>query len=101
MGQNRWTLAVLPSRPASVPRSLCANGASLLIRGGWHRCAPALPNGCAGAVKVRRQKIRWFWSASPNANNSNNAWNVNFNNGNDNNNNKSNNNAVRLVREGE
>lgn len=42
-----------------------------------------------------------YWSASPNANNSNNAWNVNFNNGNSNNNNKSNNNYVRLVRDGE
>ena len=39
-----------------------------------------------------------FWSASPNANSSNNAWNVNFNNGNANNNNRSNNNHVRLVR---
>jgi len=42
-----------------------------------------------------------FWSASPNANNSNNAWNVNFNNGNSNNNNRNNNNHVRLVRGGE
>lgn len=41
-----------------------------------------------------------FWSASPNANSSNNAWNVNFNNGNANNNNRSNNNHVRLVRSG-
>jgi hypothetical protein len=42
-----------------------------------------------------------FWSASSNANNPDNAWEVNFNNGNDNANNKSNNNAVRLVRGGE
>ncbi|MCP4417006.1 MAG: DUF1566 domain-containing protein, partial [Chloroflexi bacterium] len=42
-----------------------------------------------------------YWSASPNANNSNNAWNVNFNNGNSNNNNKNNNKHVRLVRGGE
>jgi len=42
-----------------------------------------------------------FWSASPYAGNSDNAWNVNFNNGNDNNWNKSNNNRVRLVRGGE
>lgn len=40
------------------------------------------------------------WSASPNANNSNNAWGVNFNNGNDNNNNRNNNNHARLVRGG-
>ena len=40
------------------------------------------------------------WSSSPNANNSNNAWGVNFNNGNDNNNNRNNNNRVRLVRSG-
>jgi len=41
------------------------------------------------------------WSSSPNANNSNNAWNINFNNGNTNNNNRNNNNYVRLVRSGE
>jgi hypothetical protein len=40
------------------------------------------------------------WSSSPNANNSNNAWGVNFNNGNDNNNNRNNNNHARLVRGG-
>ena len=42
-----------------------------------------------------------YWSASPNANNSNNAWQLNFNNGNDNNNNRNNNNHVRLVRSGQ
>lgn len=42
-----------------------------------------------------------YWSASPNAGNNNNAWNVNFNNGNTNNNNKNNNNYVRAVRAGE
>jgi hypothetical protein len=41
-----------------------------------------------------------YWSASPNASNSNNAWNVNFNNGNVNNNNKNNAMYVRLVRGG-
>ena len=68
----------------------------------WHdRSATVLPQECAGVAKVRRQDVRWFWSASPNANNSSNAWNLNFNNGNDNNNNKSNDNHVRLVRGGE
>jgi uncharacterized protein with LGFP repeats len=43
----------------------------------------------------------WFWSSSPNANNTNNAWNVNFDNGNVNWNNKNNDNHVRLVRAGE
>jgi hypothetical protein len=43
---------------------------------------------------------RIVWSGSPYANNSNNAWNVNFNNGNDNNNNRNNNKHVRLVRGG-
>jgi len=42
-----------------------------------------------------------FWSASANANNSDNAWNVNFNNGNANNNNKNNDFQVRLVQAGE
>ena len=42
-----------------------------------------------------------YWSSTTNANNPNNAWNVNFNNGNINNNNKSNNNNyVRAVRGG-
>ena len=45
-------------------------------------------------------KVAGFWSPSPNANNSNNAWIVNFNNGNDNNN-RNNNNHVRLVRSGQ
>ncbi len=41
-----------------------------------------------------------YWSSTTNANNTNNAWNVNFNNGNVNNNNKTNNNYVRAVRAG-
>ena len=41
-----------------------------------------------------------YWSATTNANNTNNAWCVNFNNGNDNNNNKSNSRYVRGVRSG-
>ena len=47
------------------------------------------------------QYVSPYWSASPNANNSNNAWQLNFNNGNDNNNNRNNNNHVRLVRVGQ
>ena len=47
------------------------------------------------------QYVVLYWSASPNANNSNNAWQLNFNNGNDNNNNRNNNNHVRLVRSGQ
>ncbi|MCP4270225.1 MAG: DUF1566 domain-containing protein [Candidatus Brocadiaceae bacterium] len=42
----------------------------------------------------------WYWSATTNANNTTNAWNVNFNNGNVNNNNKSNNKYVWCVRGG-
>jgi hypothetical protein len=41
-----------------------------------------------------------YWSATTNADNPNNAWNVNFNNGNVNNDNKDNNNYVRAVRAG-
>jgi hypothetical protein len=41
-----------------------------------------------------------YWSATTNANNPTNAWNVNFNNGNVDNNNKTNNNYVRAVRGG-
>ena len=46
------------------------------------------------------ETIANYWSSSPNANNSNNAWMANFNNGNVNNNNRNNNNRVRLVRSG-
>jgi hypothetical protein len=42
-----------------------------------------------------------YWSSSTNANNTNNAWNVNMNNGNVNNNNKTNNNYVWPLRGGE
>lgn len=41
-----------------------------------------------------------YWSSTTNANNTNNAWHVNFNNGNINNDNKSNNYYVRAVRAG-
>jgi len=41
-----------------------------------------------------------YWSSTSNANNPNNAWNVNFNDGNVNNNNKTNNKRVRAVRGG-
>ena len=40
----------------------------------------------------------YYWSSTTNANNTDNAWNVNFNNGNVNNNNKDNDNYVRCVR---
>ena len=41
-----------------------------------------------------------YWSSTTNANNPNNAWNVNLNNGNTNNNNKNNTNFVWPVRGG-
>jgi hypothetical protein len=41
-----------------------------------------------------------YWSATTNANNSDNAWNVNFNNGNVNNDNKNNDKHARAVRAG-
>ncbi len=41
-----------------------------------------------------------YWSSTSNANNPDNAWNVNFNNGNVNAKNKSNTNHVRAVRGG-
>lgn len=48
----------------------------------------------------RASAVSFYWSSTTNANNPNNAWNVNFNNGNVNNNNKSNNNRVLAVRGG-
>jgi len=59
-----------------------------------------LPYGCPGLANFAGYTSN-FWSSSPNANNSNNAWNVNFNNGNANRNNRNNNQHVRLVRSGE
>ncbi len=55
-----------------------------------------------GAVTVKwGGKMSNYWSATTNANNTNNAWCVNFNNGNDNNNNKSDSRYVRGVRSGQ
>jgi hypothetical protein len=48
----------------------------------------------------RATQSGFYWSATTNAGNPNNAWNVNFNNGNVNNENKTNNNYVRAVRSG-
>ena len=56
---------------------------------------------CLGRKAVKRPgNSSNYWSSTTNANNTNNAWNVNFNNGNVNNNNKNNNNYVRCVRGG-
>jgi hypothetical protein len=55
----------------------------------------------ARGVRVKAERVCGssnYWSATTNANNSNNAWNVNFNNGNVNNDNKNNNNHARAVR---
>ncbi|NVK32585.1 MAG: hypothetical protein HWE20_16400 [Gammaproteobacteria bacterium] len=51
------------------------------------------PSGLWWGAYHRVEQWSFFWSSSPNANNSNNAWGVNFNN-----NNRNNNNRVRLVR---
>ena len=80
--------------------SLCARGAwgRLLFR--KHENTPAsYPCGWLPGADFTGNAV--FWSASPNANNGDNAWNVNFNNGNDNWNNKNNAFQVRLVRSGE
>jgi hypothetical protein len=84
------------------PLSACPFIASLcsgLMAGisGQSRYPMSLGSVCETQVA---ESVTGYWSSSPNANNSNNAWIVNFNNGNDNNNNRNNNNAVRLVRGG-
>jgi len=56
--------------------------------------------GMLGRVLSNKEAANNYWSASPYANNSNNAWQLNFNNGNDNANNRNNNKRVRLVRTG-
>jgi hypothetical protein len=54
----------------------------------------------ARSAKVGRQEVQSanYWSATTNADNPTNAWNVNFNNGNVNNNNKTNTNHAWCVR---
>jgi hypothetical protein len=53
--------------------------------------------GRSGQINVQSNN---YWSATTYANNTTNAWNVNFNNGNVNNNNKTNNNYAWCVRGG-
>ena len=62
----------------------------------YGRVDPAIDTTVFGAVSD------WYWSSSTNANNPDNAWNVNFNDGNVNNNDddKDNQNFVRAVRLG-
>jgi hypothetical protein len=55
---------------------------------------PALPTG----HPFSNVQSSYYWSSTTNANNTDNAWNVNMNNGNVNNNNKTNNNYVWPVR---
>jgi hypothetical protein len=57
----------------------------------------------SGSIREKAERARQasnYWSSTTNANNTNNAWIVNFNNGNVNNNNKTNNNFVIAVRGG-
>jgi hypothetical protein len=63
----------------------------------WHAAKPAVPQwGSTGDSNPRDR----FWSSSLNADDSNNAWNVNFDNGNVNNDNIDNDKGVRCVRPG-
>jgi hypothetical protein len=63
----------------------------------WHASKPAvLQWGSTGDSNLRGR----FWSSSPNEDNPDNAWNVNFDNGNVNNDNVNNDNGVRCVRVG-
>jgi len=49
---------------------------------------------------MNRAVSEWYWSSSTNANEADNAWNVNFWNGNDKDDDKDNHNYVRAVRSG-
>jgi hypothetical protein len=59
--------------------------------------------GKSGRITVSWPGVQsdWYWSSSTNADNTDNAWNVNLNNGNVNNDNKTNTNYVWPVRAGE
>lgn len=62
-----------------------------------HDTKPVVPeSGSSGDSNLRGR----FWSSSPNEDNPDNAWNVNFDNGNVNNNNVNNDKGVRCVRPG-
>ena len=69
-------------------------------------CPPPLERGRAPGSATGGNKRRGntaasnYWSSTTNANNPDNAWNVNFDNGNVNNDDKSNTNSVRAVRGG-
>jgi hypothetical protein len=60
-------------------------------------CRSRTKKGRSGQINVQSNN---YWSATTNANNTTNAWNVNFNNGNVNNNNKTNNNYAWCVQGG-
>ena len=65
----------------------------------WHRAlGTLLVTDFASRAKEENSTSNNYWSSTTNANNTSNAWVVNFNNGNTNNNNKSNTNNVRCVR---
>ena len=116
---RRREATVLPSRVGKEARGLGERGGSVV--GPMHKDAfpgcgrarrpdPSLATLAPGAARDERRaraqvegamQSSWYWSSTTNANNPNNAWNVNFNDGNTNwNNNKSNNNYVRAVRAG-
>lgn len=84
--------------PLSTANMGCDNLAALAFKVSGCLGRIIEQNGYLLGYRRANQVIESYWSSSPNANNSNNAWNVNFNNGNDNNNNRTNNNHVRLVR---
>jgi uncharacterized protein (TIGR02145 family) len=65
----------------------------------WYRALGTLSMTLfVGRAKEENLTSNNYWSSTTNANNTDNAWIVNFNNGNTNNNNKSNTNNVRCVR---
>lgn len=65
----------------------------------WHSAlGTLLVTVFASRAKEKNLTSNNYWSSTTNANNTSNAWNVNFNNGNTNNNNKTNTNNVRCVR---
>ena len=63
----------------------------------WRRTSPPGENGRSGQINVQSSN---YWSATTNANNTSNAWDVNFNNGDVDNDDKTNTNHVWCVRGG-
>jgi len=106
IGQALRVCPSVPHHSASVPPARpCREGMSMQavvsrpagLVGRWSRNSGRSGRTCAKVLGVQSNN---YWSSTTNANNTDNAWNVNLNDGNVNNNDKTNTNYVWPVRGG-